>query len=308
MRNRNNPMNRSHNLWFLSPLLLLTACGADVPTTDATETLLNTTESVRFLGIRVLWTVLIVVFTIYAVRVVTWILETLAERTTTRRLFFKRLIPILRLVIYTAAAYYVMAGVFGVSGNQLIAASAAAGVAIGFASQDILKNIFGGVIILFDQPFQTGDRVQIGDTYGEVVSIGLRSTRIVTPDDNLVAVPNAQIVDSQVSNANAGAPDCQVSTHLYLPGNVDVVRAKQLAFEVASRSSYVYLQKPIVVHVRDEFDQAHITHIIVKAYVIDARMEPMLITDITEGAKDAFLKAGLINATGTAAGFTHPVL
>ena len=58
----------------------------------------------------------------------------------------------------------------------------------------LLKNLFGGLILVYDQPFQVGDKIRVGGTYGEVKSIGLRSTRIVTPDDNLVSVPNAQVV------------------------------------------------------------------------------------------------------------------
>ena len=100
--------------------------------------------------------------------------------------------------------------VFEVDAATLLAAGAALGVAIGFAAQDILKNIFGGLVIIADRPFQVGDKIQVAGTYGEVTAIGTRSTRIVTPDDNLVSVPNSQIVDGQVANANAGALDCQV--------------------------------------------------------------------------------------------------
>ncbi|MCB0314052.1 MAG: mechanosensitive ion channel, partial [Calditrichaeota bacterium] len=53
--------------------------------------------------------------------------------------------------------------------------------AIGFAAQDILKNIFGGLMLLLDRPFQVGDKIEAGGHYGEVVQIGLRTVRIVTP-------------------------------------------------------------------------------------------------------------------------------
>lgn len=167
-------------------------------------------------------------------------------------------------------------------------------IVIGLAARDILRSIFGGLVILFERPFRVGDRIGVGGSYGEVVSIGLRSTRIVTPDDNLVTVPNAQIVDGQVSNANTGALDCQVITDLYLPGWVDEALARRVAHQVAASSKYVHLQKPIVVLVRDEFRETFLTHLEVKAYVIDARHEFRFMSDVTERARAEFRRLGLI--------------
>ena len=134
----------------------------------------------------------------------------------------------------------------------------------------------------------------MGGTYGEVVSIGLRSTRIVTPDDNLVSVPNAQVVDGQVANANAGELNCQVVTDLYLPGWVDESIAKKIAFQAAASSKYVYLNKPIVVLVKDEFKETFLTRIRVKAYVLDPRHEFSFQSDVTERARAGFRASGLV--------------
>jgi hypothetical protein len=203
-------------------------------------------------------------------------------------------IPISRILVWVIIVYYVVAGVFEVDRDGLLASGAAVGVAIGFAAQDGLKNIIGGILIIMAQPFQVGDRVSVGGTYGEVVSIGLRSTRIVTPDDNLVSVPNTQVVDGQVANANAGALDCQVVTTLYLPGWVDVSRAKEIAYDAAANSKYVYLKKPIVVLIKDDFKETFLTKIIVKAYVLDARYEAAFSSDITETAKSQYLREGML--------------
>lgn len=242
------------------------------------------------------WSLVLIVVVWASLKFIVSLLETLAERSAQRRLLIKKLIPAVRLVVWVIVVYLVIAVVFGISQEKLFAASAALGVAIGFAAQDILKNIFGGVIILLDQPFQAGDKISVGGTYGEVISIGLRSTRIVTPDDNLVSVPNAQIVDGQVSNANAGALDCQVVVDLFLPGWTDVMLAKRLAHEAAATSKYVFLGKPIVVNVKDVFKETFLTQLKVKAYVLDTRYEFLLASDITESAKAAFLEAGLLPA------------
>lgn len=251
-------------------------------------------EGLKNVGTRVFFAILIILAAFYVLQGLLWLLEAIADRSATRRLFFKRLIPIVRMVMWAVVIWFIVTSVFQVDKNGLLAASAALGVGIGLAAQDLIKNLLGGIIIIFDAPFQVGDKVQVGNSYGEVKSIGLRSTRIVTLDDNLVSVPNSQVVDSQVANANAGVLDCQVVTTLFLPGWVDPAKAKEIAYQAAANSRYVFLDKPIVVHIRDEFRETFLMKISVKAYVLDHLYESALATDITETAKLGFLKAGLL--------------
>jgi small-conductance mechanosensitive channel len=251
-------------------------------------------QQVRNFGVAVVWSVLIVTVVTLLVRALVWLLDALAERNARRRLFYKRLVPIIRIVLWIFTAYFIIHVIFRVDAQGVVAAAAAVGVAVGFAAQDLLKNLFGGLILVFDQPFQAGDKISIGGTYGEVVSIGLRSTRMVTPDDNLVSVPNAQVVDQQVANANAGELNCQVVTDLYLPGWVDEAEAKRIAFEAASGSRYVFLNKPIVVLVSDVFKETFLTRVRVKAYVLDPRLEFLFQSDVTERARAGFREAGLL--------------
>jgi small-conductance mechanosensitive channel len=248
----------------------------------------------RNLGLRVLGAILVLVLTFFLIKGVAYVLDTLAERNAERRLLYKRVVPIARVLLWGVGLYVVLRGIFGIGAQGLFAAAAAIGVAVGFAAQDLLKNIFGGLVVLFDQSFQVGDKIEVGGTYGEVTSIGLRSTRIVTPDDNLVTVPNAQVADDQVSNANAGELTCQVATDLYLPGDVDEERAREIAYQAAVSSGYVYLEKPVVVLVKDEYDDGHLVHLKVKAYVIDTRYEPLLASDVTERARRAYREEGLL--------------
>ncbi len=258
------------------------------------DQLTDAVGGIQHLGRNILVSILLILVFFYIIRGIAWILERFSEQSATRRLFFKRLVPIVRILFWTLAIYIILIHIFALKESQLISAWAAVGLAVGFASQDILKNIFGGIIIIIDQPFQVGDKINIGGTYGEVTSIGLRSTRIVTPDDNLVSVPNAQVVESQVANANAGALYCQVVIDLYLPGWVDVLEAKAISYDAAANSNYVYLEKPIVVNVKDVFKETFLTHLAVKAYVIDTRYEFAFASDVTESAKAEFQRRGML--------------
>ncbi len=274
----------------------LVAAGASEPAQDSASTELSFPETpeLRFVGMRVFWTLVVLAATALAVRSLAFVLEALAERNAERRLFYKRLVPLVRLLSWIIATVVVARVVWSVDAQGLVAAGAAGAVAIGFASQDILKNVFGGLVIVADRPFAAGDKIRVGQTYGEVVSVGLWSTRITTPDDNLVSVPNSQVVNGQVANANSGALDCQVVTDLYVPGWVDERLAKKIAYEAAASSPFVYLRKPIVVLVRDVYEQTFLTNLKVKAYVLDQRYEFRFMSDVTERARDEFRKHGLL--------------
>ena len=250
-------------------------------------------DEVTNLGYGIFWSIVVLVVFHFLIRTVIWVLETLSERRVTQRLTFKWLIPITRMLLWAFAGYLIVGTIFRVDAQGILAASAALGLALGIAAQDLLKNVFGGLIVVFDQPFQVGDKISVGDTYGEVVSIGLRSTRIVTADDDVVSVPNSQVVEEQVANANAGQLNCQVVTNLHLPGRVDERRAKEIAFEAAVNSKYVFLEKPVHVFIEDEFRTTFVTRVKVRAYVLDPRFEFLLRSDITERARDGFRAAGL---------------
>ena len=259
----------------------------------SSEDLLNPDLLRKYWG-RIFLSIFVFIVFVYTIRGITWTLDKLAERSAARRLLFKRIAPIAKILLWIFAIYIIIVYIFEVTGAALISAGAAAGVALAFAGQDVLKNIFGGLIIIADQPFQVGDKITIGGTYGEVTSIGLRSTRIVTSDDNLVSVPNSQVVESQVSNANAGQLHCQVVVDLYLPGWTDATKAKSIAYSAAATSKYVYLDKPIVVVVLDDFKEMSLLRVSVKAYVFDCLNELAFKSEVTETAKMEFLKHDML--------------
>lgn len=77
------------------------------------------------------------------------------------------------------------------------------GVAIALASQDTIKNIFGGVTIFTDNPFRIGDLIRFDNIEGTVRDIGIRSTRITTADKRIITVPNYKIMDASITNISA---------------------------------------------------------------------------------------------------------
>ncbi len=234
-------------------------------------------------GTKLFWTVAVFIVGFLVIKYLTKLLESVAERSPRLRLAVKRLVPILRIAGWAIVIYVIIADILAPPIATLVAVTASAGIAVGFASQDILKNIFGGIMILFDRPFQVGDKIEIGSHYGEVVSIGLRTVRIVTPDDSLVAIPNSEIVNQSVSNANSGETNCQVVSEFFLPADVDIAKVKKIAYRAAAVTKYTYLNKPIAVVVKNEIHQGRsLLKLRLKAYVLDIRYEFAFSSEMTE--------------------------
>jgi len=232
---------------------------------------------------KIIWSIIFVIVGFYIIRLITKVLELFAERSISYRITLKGIVPIIRISGWIIIIYILIAGIFKPPVSTVIAVTASIGIAIGFAAQDILKNIFGGVMILFDRPFQVGDKIQVGDYYGEVIKIGLRSTRVVTPDDSTVTIPNGEIMNKSVSNTNFGEPYCQVVAEIYLPINIDTNKVREIATEAAQVSKYIFLNKPITVLFFNEVKEERVyLKMRLKAYVMDIRFEFNFKSDMTE--------------------------
>jgi len=244
----------------------------------------------------IFWAIVFIVIGYLGIKTVSSVLQTFAERSTKYRITIKGVIPIIKIAGWVFTVFIIIAGIFQPPMETLVTLTASIGLAIGFASQDIIKNIFGGVMILFDRPFQVGDKVEIGKYYGEVVEIGLRSTRIVTADDSLVSVPNSEVMNTSVSNSNAGEPNCQVVAEIYLPITIDTEKVRSVAMEAAQVSRFIYLNKPIVVLFFNEVKERRTyLKMRLKAYVSDIRNEFAFKSDMTEIVMRELIKAELID-------------
>ena len=113
---------------------------------------------------------------------------------------------------------------FGVNVMGFAALLGIGGLAISLAAQDTIADAIAGFIILVDQPFRIGDRIEIqGEgTWGDVVDIGLRTTRIRTRDNRLVIVPNSTISKNQVVNYTFPDPRYRIQTHVGIGYGTDI--------------------------------------------------------------------------------------
>ena len=245
---------------------------------------------------KIIWALIFFFFSFYIIKLITTILDKLSEKSAKYRIGLKGLIPIVRILGWTLVITIMIIVIFAPPIESLVVVTGSLGIAIGFASQDIIKNIFGGIMTLFDRPFQVGDKVEIGDYYGEVKSIGLRSTRIVTPDDSVVSIPNGDIMSKAVSNSNTGEANCQVVAEFYLPSDIDLEQVRGIAIRSAQVSKYAYLNKPIAVIFKNEIHHNRsMIKMRLKAYVLDIRYEFAFMSEMTQITLRELIKQKLVS-------------
>jgi MscS family membrane protein len=248
-----------------------------------------------FSASKIIWAIVFFLIGYYFVKLITSLLNKISETSANYRLTLKGFIPVFRIISWTLILSFIIIGIFNPPIQSVIVVTGSLGIAVGFAAQDIFKNIFGGIMILFDRPFQVGDKIEIGEYYGEVMSIGLRSTRIVTPDDSMVTVPNGELMARSISNANSGETNCQVVAEIYLPVYINTDKVRSIAIQAAQVSRYIYLNKPIVVIFKNEiFQNRSVLKMRLKAYVLDIRYEFPFMSEMTETTIKELLAQKLI--------------
>ncbi len=117
-------------------------------------------------------------------------------------------LPLFDMILKVAVVgglFYSLCVVWGIPLTSWLASAGVVGIAVGFAAKDTLSNLFSGVFIVADAPYKVGDYVVLdGSIRGQVLEIGMRSTRLLTRDDIEVTVPNAVIGNAQIVNQTGG--------------------------------------------------------------------------------------------------------
>ena len=134
----------------------------------------------------------------------------------------------LKVVLVVFVILYVL-NFWGVKVGPFLAGLGIAGLAIAFALQSSLSNIFSGISIILDKTVRVGDLVYLADgTKGKIIQIGLRSTRIHTFDDELVIVPNSNLANNNVQNIALPEPKVRVAIPFGVAYGSDVDKVKKL--------------------------------------------------------------------------------
>jgi len=217
------------------------------------------------------------------------------------RFLVRQVEPPLRIAIWFAALL-LGAEILAPSKNAFLAALGSAALAIGLGLQDLIKNLIGGLVVIVDRPFQSGDRVQFGEAFGEVKQIGLRSTKLLTDAGMLVTVPNADVLTKPIFNVNVGVAECMVSAKLALPAGADVDQVLSLCHKVAVCCPYTHLGRHVEVDLEEDRRRSDVTLLVIQAYVYDHRFASAMRTEILRRTRREFLEHGILTPFGSAHG------
>jgi len=154
---------------------------------------------------------------------------------------------LLKITIFIVAFLVVLAS-WGIEIGPLLAGIGVAGIAIAFALQSTLSNIFGGISMLLDKSIKVGDVVNLDDgTSGNILRINLRSTKIKTFNNELVIVPNGKLSESNIKNVALPEPKTRVVVPFGVAYGSDVDRVKKLVLkEVKLIENYIDDPEPSV--------------------------------------------------------------
>lgn len=220
--------------------------------------------------------------------------ENFGRRFNNKRLLILQVTTILTFILYILGLPLLIYSTLRPPKELVLALGGSIAVAVGFAIKDIVASFVSGIVMLFDRPAQVGDRIQIGDIYGEVKSIGLRAVRLVTLDDNVVTIPNTKLLSDEVSSGNFGALDMMVVVNFHTSLTADITHISEILKEVVVTSRYVYLAKPVVVVVKEcEVAMKMALKFSVKSYVLDVRYEKAFETDIVTRVSKVFNDQGI---------------
>lgn len=203
---------------------------------------------------RMIWKLLEFALDYYVIRFEVDV-ETHPGRNTLLNLF-RRLGQVLIVVVFTV----VLLDHFGINVTGLAAALGLAGLAFSLAAQDTIADAISGMIIMIDQPFRVGDRIEIESlgTWGDVVEIGIRTTRIRTRDNRMVIVPNSQISGNQVVNYSYPDPRYRVEMDIGVGYGQDIESIRQLIYDTVRHVSGILPEEPVDVLYNEMGDSAMI--------------------------------------------------
>ncbi len=194
-------------------------------------------EDVQLLWVkRILATTGILVWTVFAFRFLHLLLDGWSRNPERARFVEERTLPLFdnlgRVLVFAFCAYALIT-VWDLDASGWLASAGIAGLAVGFAAQDSLANLFAGVFIIADAPYRLGDFVILDSgERGRVAHIGLRSTRLVTQDDVEITIPNAVMGQAKITNESGGPRTryrVRIKVGVAYGSDLDQVRAALMA-------------------------------------------------------------------------------
>lgn len=181
--------------------------------------------------------------------------------------------------------------VYEVQVPGLLAGSGVVALVLGLGMQDQLHNLFAGLSIHFTKPFKVGDWLLIDGYHAKVIEISWRDTRLLTTDEMMIEIGNAEITKQIVTNFEEPTPRHAVRATIGLHYNVPPARAQAVLKEAAASVPGVCVEPAPVVYVKDFADSAVVYEI--KVWIDDHALTSRVLSDVRSHAWYAVNRAGM---------------
>jgi len=204
----------------------------------------------------------------------------------------KTLIDFTGNIIYTLGLTLViiaMLSQLGIETTSLAAVLAAAGLAIGLALQGSLSNFAAGFLIIAFRPFKAGDFVEAGGTSGVVEEITIFTTKMRTPDNKTVIVPNGNITDGVITNYSSEKTR-RVDLVVGVGYSDNLSKVKKVLTKIVEKDARILKDPETVIAVCELADSS--VNLVVRPWVKSVDYWPVLF-DLTEEIKTTFDKEGI---------------
>lgn len=196
---------------------------------------------------------------------------------------------VFKVTVYVIAAIMAVSQL-GINVGAAVAGVGVAGIGVGFAAQDSIANFIAGFLILWDKPFMPGDHVTVAEQYGRVTDITLRTTRIRTPDNTYVVIPNKTIIDSILTN-HTKEGELRLNVPIGIAYKEHIPRAREVLLEAVGQIPEV-LQDPEPDVVVKETGASSVD-LLVRVWIGDAADERPVFFHTLETCKLALDEAGI---------------
>ena len=164
------------------------------------EMLLGTAATA--LTVSLLPAVLILVIGIVIIKLVNKLAKTALEKTKLEKAAHSLIISVINVALYIILGL-IVATKLGIDVTSIVALASVLTLAVSLALQNILANVIGGFTILSTTPFHSGDYVEIAGQAGTVSEINMTYTKLMTPDNKLISIPNSAVIAAQIVNYSA---------------------------------------------------------------------------------------------------------
>ena len=146
--------------------------------------------------------IIIAVIGLLFIRLVMKCIEKLLEKSKLEKAAHSLIKTLARTVMYVLLIL-IIASSIGIDVTGIVALASVLTLAVSLALQNMLANVIGGFILLYTHPFASGDYVEIAGQSGTVNEVGMTYTKLITPDNKLVSIPNSAVVAAQIVNYTA---------------------------------------------------------------------------------------------------------